>query len=134
MSYEVSNPSHNCINWALTMAVASWSCESLDLRKESISSINIMHGAIFCANVKTAPASFWDSPYLRTNICKASKTLVFSSYDGETMQHRCLAIYSENKISINILLMATIFLSYNSFKFLRPGGACKHIIVLYTFY
>jgi hypothetical protein len=59
------------MNWALTMAVASWSCESLVLRKESISSMKMMHGAIFDAKVNTAPASFCDSPYLGTKLkCK----------------------------------------------------------------
>lgn len=34
-----------------------------DLKKESISSIKIIHGWIFNASVNTADASFCDSPY-----------------------------------------------------------------------
>ena len=63
-SEEVSKPSHICMNCALIIAVASWSWVSRDRNKESISSTKIIQGAIFRANVKTADASFCDSPYL----------------------------------------------------------------------
>lgn len=63
-SDDVSNPSHICINCAFIMAVASWSWVSRDRNSESISSTKIIQGAIFRANVKTAEASFCDSPYL----------------------------------------------------------------------
>ena len=42
--FSVVNPSHSCINWALIMAVASWSCWSRTLSRLSISSMNMMQG------------------------------------------------------------------------------------------
>ena len=60
---SVAKPSHSCINCALIIAVASWSCWSLTRRRLSISSMKMMQGCSFSARVNTAPAIFCDSPY-----------------------------------------------------------------------
>jgi len=60
----VSRPSHICKKMAFIMDVTSWSLLLRALRKASISSIKMMQGAIFRARVKTATASFSDSPNL----------------------------------------------------------------------
>lgn len=45
------------------MAVASWSWELRARKNESISSMNMIQGCNLSARVKTAAASFCDSPY-----------------------------------------------------------------------
>lgn len=60
---SVMRPSHRDMNWAFIMAVASWSCWLRDRRKESISSMNMMHGCNLTAKLNTAAVNFWDSPY-----------------------------------------------------------------------
>ncbi|EEQ38215.1 hypothetical protein CLUG_02341 [Clavispora lusitaniae ATCC 42720] len=56
-------PSHKVMNSAFNNALTSWSAEERSLRKESISSMKMIHGCNLLAKEKIASTILLDSPY-----------------------------------------------------------------------